>query len=226
VVALLVAGGALPAKAGNTAPTRLNVELGSAAGLAPDGQSLNISLLASCPEQWAVLQALVTVSQPQASGQATFPLTCTGLLQAFRVTVQSPGAPFQLGEAQASALVLIKRGRTEQAQDSQVVQVEPTVVVDLADTALLEGRGEAVLIEVTAACPVGATGQHVERSGDLGYVVSTVILEIPTADGQPTTITFNDVTVWRTDADGGWRVVVDSANRTAPLKTPPPRSGP
>ena len=63
--------------------------------------------------------------------------------------------------------------------------------------------------------------QHVERSGDLGYAVTTVILEIPAADGPPATITFNDVTVWKTGADGRWRVAVDSANRTAPLQTPP-----
>jgi len=68
--------------------------------------------------------------------------------------------------------------------------------------------------------------QHVERSGDLGYAVTTVTLEIPAADGQPATITFNDVTVWKTGADGRWRVVVDSANRTAPLQAPPSRSGP
>jgi uncharacterized protein (TIGR02246 family) len=68
--------------------------------------------------------------------------------------------------------------------------------------------------------------QHMERSGDLGYVVSTVTLEIPDADGQPITITFNDITVWKTDADGRWRVVVDSANRTAALQAPPSRSGP
>jgi uncharacterized protein (TIGR02246 family) len=68
--------------------------------------------------------------------------------------------------------------------------------------------------------------QHLERSGDLGYMVSTVILEIPGADGQPAIITFNDVTVWKTGADGRWRVAVDSASRTAPLQTPPPRSRP
>jgi ketosteroid isomerase-like protein len=68
--------------------------------------------------------------------------------------------------------------------------------------------------------------QHVDRSGGLGYVMSIVTLEIPGADGQPTTITFNDVTVWKTGADGRWRVVVDSANRTAPLPAPPSRSGP
>jgi ketosteroid isomerase-like protein len=52
----------------------------------------------------------------------------------------------------------------------------------------------------------------VERSGDLGYLLSTVVLELPPADGQAT-IGFNDVTVWRRDAEQGWRIVVDSANR-------------
>ena len=86
----------------------------------------------------------------------------------------------------------------------------------------------------TAACEAAQrTGmkraikvEHVERSGGLGYVVSTVTLEIPGADGQPVTITFNDVTVWKSGADGQWRVVVDSANRTAPLQAPQSRSGP
>jgi len=68
--------------------------------------------------------------------------------------------------------------------------------------------------------------QHVERSGDLGYVVSAVTLEIPAGAGQPAITTFTDVTVWKTGADGRWRVAVDSANRTAPLPAPPSRSGP
>jgi len=62
--------------------------------------------------------------------------------------------------------------------------------------------------------------QHMERSGDLGYALSTVTLEIPAGGGQPATTTFNDVTVWKTGADGRWRVAIDSANRTAPLQTP------
>jgi ketosteroid isomerase-like protein len=66
--------------------------------------------------------------------------------------------------------------------------------------------------------------QHLERSGDLGYLVSTVTLEIPGADGQPATVIFNDVTVWKADAGGQWRVAVDSANRTASPQTPTSRS--
>src|SRR5215467_190457 len=70
------------------------------------------------------------------------------------------------------------------------------------------------------------TVQHIERSGGLGYVLSTVTLEIPAGSGRPAIITFHDVTVWKTGADGRWRVAVDSANRTAPLPAPPSRSGP
>src|SRR5262245_53507580 len=68
--------------------------------------------------------------------------------------------------------------------------------------------------------------QHVERSGDLCDLVSTVTLEMPAADGRPATITFNNVTVWKTGADRRWRVAVDITNRTAALQTPPSRSGP
>jgi len=188
VVALLVVGGALPVEATPPFPSRLNVELGSAAGLAPDGQSVGIGLLARCPERWTVLRATLTVLQSQASGEASFPLTCTGLFQGFAVTVASSGASFQLGEAQATASVLIKRGRTEQTQDSEVVRVEPTVFVNLADTALLQGGGEAVLIDVTVACPVGSTGQqsYVNVSQALASGNDTYV---PVCDGQHHTFT-------------------------------------
>jgi ketosteroid isomerase-like protein len=85
-----------------------------------------------------------------------------------------------------------------------------------------------------AACPAAQrTGmkraisvQHLECSNELGYLVSTVTLEIPGAGGQPATITFNDVTVWKAGADGRWRVAVGSASRTAPLPTSPSLSRP
>jgi len=188
VVAALVAGGGLPAEAHPPTPTRLDVLLHSAAGLPPDGQSVGISLLARCPERWTVLQALATVSQPQASGQASFPLTCTGLFQSFGVAVQSSGAPFQLGEAQATAFVLIKRGRTEQVQDSEVVRVEPTVFVELAETALLQGGGGAVSIDVTAACPVGSTGQQSYVNVSQGQASGNGFY-VPACDGQEHTFT-------------------------------------
>ncbi|MGH3103703.1 MAG: hypothetical protein ACRDN6_06370 [Gaiellaceae bacterium] len=157
MIGLLGAGGA-PAEA-RQSPGPI-VDIQSAAGLAPDGQSITVQLLASCPERWTVVEAVVAVSQPQASGQASFPLTCIGSLRPFTVIVPSAGGTFELGEAQANASVLIKRGRTERAQDAEVVDVQPTVFVDLADTARLESGGGAVLIDVTTACPVGANGQQ------------------------------------------------------------------
>jgi hypothetical protein len=156
VIAVLAGGAAAPAGA-RLAPGPA-VDIQSAAGLAPDGQSMTIQVLASCPERWTVVEAVVRVSQPQASGQASFPLTCIGSLRMFTVTVASLGGTFQLGEAQATASVVIKRGRTERAEDSEVVHVQPTVFVELADTAQLATGGGAVTIAVTVACPVGATG--------------------------------------------------------------------
>src|SRR6266540_2132793 len=121
-VGLLLAGAGPPAEARSV--QNATVELGSAAGLAPDGQSVAVQVLAKCSLRWTVVEALVAVSQQEASGQATFPLTCTGAFQSFTVAVPSSGAPFQLGQAQATASVVIRRGRTEQVQDSEVVTVE------------------------------------------------------------------------------------------------------
>jgi len=183
----LVAGGALPATARPVqTPT---VELGSAAGLAPDGRSVSITVLAQCPERWTVVEALASVSQPQASGQASFPLTCTGSFQSFAVSVPSSGNPFELGEAHASASVLIKRGRTEQAGDSEVVTVEPTVLVDLADKALLQDGGEAVSIDITVACPAGSNGQQSYVNVSQGQSTSGNGVYVPICDGRQHTFT-------------------------------------
>ena len=88
-------------------------DIQSVAGLAPDAQSVDVQVLASCPERWTAVEAVVTVSQPGASGQASFPLTCIGSTRLFFVTVPSAGGAFQLG-------------------DAQVLPVQPTVLVALA----------------------------------------------------------------------------------------------
>jgi hypothetical protein len=44
------------------------------------------------------------------------------------------------------------------ADDAQLVPVQPTVLVELAETAQLEGGGGAVVIDVTVACPAGTNG--------------------------------------------------------------------
>jgi hypothetical protein len=185
VIALLGAGAVAPAAA-RPAPSP-SVDIHSVAGLSPDGRSITVQVLASCPERWAVVEAVISVSQPQASGQASFPLRCIGSLRSFWVSVPSSGGTFDLSDAQASASVVISRGKTLRAQDSQVLTVEPRVSVELGETAQLEPGGEAVVIAVTVACPVGTTGrqsslnisQNGRASGNGSY--------LPVCDGTPHT---------------------------------------
>jgi hypothetical protein len=91
----LVGAGGAPAEA-RVSPGPV-VDIQSAAGLVPDGQSMTVQVLASCPERGTVVEAVVAVSQPQASGQASFPLTCIGSLSMFSVVVTAMGGTFELG---------------------------------------------------------------------------------------------------------------------------------
>jgi hypothetical protein len=152
---VLVAAGATAASAARPASPR--VDLHTAAGLAPDGRSLTVQLVAACDPRSTVVEAVVRVSQREAAGQASFALTCTGSLRPFTVTVAAaPGGTFELGEAQATATVVVRRGKLERAQDSEVVLVQPLVDVELSGTGRLDGG--AVIVGVTVACPAGATG--------------------------------------------------------------------
>lgn len=159
IIAMLAAGAASPAEARRLSPGP-SVDLGTAGRLAPDGQSMGVDLIARCPERWTVVEAFVSVSQPQASGRSSFTLSCTGSLTPISVIVHSSGGPFELGQAQATASLVIQRGRTARVDDSEVLSVQPTVFVDLAGTARLQGGGSALSIQITVACPVGATGQQ------------------------------------------------------------------
>lgn len=157
LVLVLLGSGAV-GQAGARPTPGPRVEIQSAAGLAPDAQSMVVQVLASCPERWSVVEAIVNVSQPEASGQASFPLACIGLLRMFTVVVPSAAGTFQLGEAQVTASIVIERGKTQRAADSQPVDVQPTIFVELADTARLESEGGAVALAVTVACPNGTNG--------------------------------------------------------------------
>src|SRR5215210_8479015 len=144
VLALL---GAAPAGARfQETPT---VDIHPAAGLAADGQSIDVN-----PERWTVVQAVVRVSQPSGSGQASFPLTCIKSVRSFSIGVSASSGSFQLGSAQVTASVVIQRGKTARADDSQVVTVDPSVLVDLAESGLRVDGGQAVILDVTVACPV------------------------------------------------------------------------
>lgn len=160
------------------------VHLHSAGGVAPDGRSIGISLVASCPERWTVVEAVVTVSQPSATGTAPFPLTCSGSLRPFHVFVPSSGGTFVLGEARLSASVTIQRGKTQTVQESLQIQAHPTVLVDLPDTATLESGG-AVTLAVTVACTVGATPEQSYVNVSQGQTAFGNATYLPVCDGAP-----------------------------------------
>lgn len=180
---------ATTAPAGARVAPAPEVDVQAVAGLAPDARTVSVQVLASCPERWTVVEAVVTVSQPGVLGRASFPLTCIGSLRMFAVTVASTGAPFQLGEAQVTASVVVSRGKTMRAEDSESVDVQPTVLVDLAETAQLESGGGAVVIDVAVACPAGTTGLQsslvVSQSGQ-AIGAGTYL---PICDGSPHTFT-------------------------------------
>jgi hypothetical protein len=185
---LLALAAAAPAGARFQEPPVVDIQ-SNPAGLAPDGSSVALAVLAECPERWTVVEAVVRVSQPSGSGQASFPLTCVGFMQPFWVTVPAGVGSFQLGSAQVTASVVIQRGKTARASDSEVLTVDPTVSVALAETAQLQSGGTAVLIDVTVACPAGTTGR------ESGLVVSQAGQSIgsgrytPICDGSPHTFT-------------------------------------
>ena len=53
--------------------------------------------------------------------------------------------------------------------------------------------------------------QEVTSSGDLGYALGTVVIDIPGGPGRE--ITTRYATIWRRGADGRWRLAVDISNR-------------
>jgi hypothetical protein len=178
-------GAALPAEASPSPPDRLDVLIQHGGFLSPDGQTITIAVLARCPERWALQQAEVTVTQPQASGSASFPLTCTGTFGlAFRIAVPTSGAEFELGQADVAAAVTVQRGRTEQVADARVVDVDPNIVVDFGDRmARLRDAGQAVDVDVTVACPRQTMGRP-SRVGIFQGQISAFGALTPLCDGQ------------------------------------------
>ena len=125
--------------------------------LAPDGGSVDLQLIASCPDRFTVVNTVVRASQAGATGEASFSLACTGALRVVNVTVPAAVGAFVLGPVQLTASLVVARGRTQSAQDAETVELQPRVDVMIAGAGRLDG--DDVLIDVTTACPVGATGR-------------------------------------------------------------------
>ena len=57
---------------------------------------------------------------------------------------------------------------------------------------------------------------HVASSGDMAYMIERNVMTVNDSLGNPITTHGKVVTVWRKDADGTWRNVVDMWNSTPP----------
>jgi hypothetical protein len=186
LLGLLVAGGGQAAQAH---PSELELEVLSDQGVvAPDGKSISFHISTRCDRKATVLDARVSATQPQASGEATFAPMCTRLPQVVGVTVPSAGGSFQTGEASVSAILAVRAGRTKVVQDSAVLRIRPSVSVLLADHAVREGGGEAVLIDVTVTCPVAADGRGGLVTIYQGQAAGTGSVAPTTCDGSPRTV--------------------------------------
>jgi hypothetical protein len=185
LVGLLMAVGAQAVSAHRTA---LSVEiLSEQASLAPDGRSMTFDLSTVCDRTWTIVEASVTVTQPQASGTGSFTPNCGRIPYGVRATVPATSGTFQTGPAEATAVLVVQQGPTKRAQDSASLRVRPDVSVVLADQAVLEGDG-AVRIDVTVTCPMSAVGQ----GGDVriydGRIVGTGTFGPTRCDTLPHTV--------------------------------------
>jgi ketosteroid isomerase-like protein len=66
------------------------------------------------------------------------------------------------------------------------------------------------------------TKVEVARSGDLGYVTGTYELKESDPGGKPTTDKGKYLEVWKKQADGGWKCIVDMFNSDLPSLEPEP----
>jgi ketosteroid isomerase-like protein len=67
-----------------------------------------------------------------------------------------------------------------------------------------------------------APGQvEVAAGGDLGYTMGTYDMSFTGPDGQPMTDRGRDFHVWKKQADGSWKIIVDIWNSDVPLPAPP-----
>ncbi len=59
--------------------------------------------------------------------------------------------------------------------------------------------------------------EEMDVSGDIGYLRSTVTVQIQTTEDQKITTVFKDITIWKRGTQGAWQLAVDIANQNPPL---------
>lgn len=167
-----------------TAPSgSVQIAIAASGTLEPNRQYANVDVTVTCPQGWTVTQGSLYIRQADPGGAGTFPATCTGSAQVIRARVVN-GNKWTLGNATATAYVTISRnGQNIQRTSQRTIQLQPGVVVRVADQGQLTGTsGGGVRLAVAVACPSGATGQsstlNVSQGAASGQASFT-----PTCDG-------------------------------------------
>ncbi len=76
--------------------------------------------------------------------------------------------------------------------------------------------GNSFLSDPAFAGTFRAVTADVSSSGDLGYTLDAAELTATGPDGKPATERLRDFHLWRRQADGSWKIVVDIWNAEAP----------
>ena len=80
----------------------------------------------------------------------------------------------------------------------------------------------AALLGPSTAVSWKVTKAEVARSGELGYLYGTYDVAVKNAKGGPAVHdTGKLVEIWKKQADGNWKCIVDTYNSDLPLTTPP-----
>jgi hypothetical protein len=110
LASLAVAAALVLAWASPTAAVRdpIDVKIATPGSLQDGGQTAVVRVTVRCEPGWVVLEALVTVSQPVTYGEGYPSAVCDGRWHRSWVTTFSYDAPFEPGEATASAYILLE----------------------------------------------------------------------------------------------------------------------
>ena len=103
------------------------------------------------------------------------------------------------------------------ADDSRSMPPNEATLVGPADMqAFLEELSTIEGFAVTIDPPEVVVG----AGGDVGYTVGNLQITAPGPDGEFTTTNERDVHIWRKQADGTWKLVIDIWNPETPLTEP------
>jgi len=86
-------------------------------------------------------------------------------------------------------------------------------------TEAIRGLVETFLKDPAFAISFSPITVEVAARGDLGYTLNAAEITVTGPDSQPTTERIRDFHVWRKQADGSWKVVIDIWNAEAPSTT-------